>query len=101
MGEISRNSMQDRSYRGSGYFGGGVSGTRVPLASTTLEELETIAKTIQLSLIVLFIHSRNFNAFEANRTTQWHSSPSDVMHSANFRRKRKKYVPSLKGILSN
>ena len=85
----------------SGCFGGGVYGVRVPLASTTLEELETIAKIVQVLFAMPCTHSRSFNAFEANRTIQWHSSPSDVMDSANFRRKGKKYVPSLKGILFN
>jgi hypothetical protein len=52
-----------------------------------MKELEMIAKTIQLLFSMPFTHSQTFNGFEASRTTQWHSSPGDVMHSANFRQK--------------
>jgi hypothetical protein len=81
--------MKDQWYREDGSFGGGVYGTTVPLASTTTEELKSIANNIQLSFSILNIHGRSLNGFEANQTTQWHSSPSDVIHFANFQARKK------------
>lgn len=87
--QISRFSMQERSDCEGGSFGGGVYGTRVPPASTTKEVPITIANNILILPAMLFSHNQSFNGFEAQQTTQWHSSLSDVMHSANFRRAKK------------
>jgi hypothetical protein len=88
--QISQCSMQERSHCESGSFGGGVYGKRVPTASTMMEEQKTIANNILVFPTMLFSHNQSFNGFAAQQTTQWHSSPSDVIHSANFRRAKKK-----------
>jgi hypothetical protein len=54
-----------------------------------MEEPKTIANNILMLPAMLFSHNQSFNGFEAQQTTQWHSSPSDVMHFANFRRAEK------------
>jgi hypothetical protein len=50
------------------------------MASTTMKELKVIAKNTLICFGILFTNSQSLNAFEASRTTQWHSSQGDVMH---------------------
>jgi hypothetical protein len=45
-----------------------------------MKELNVIAKNMPICFDILFTYGQSLDAFEASRTTQWHSSQGDVMH---------------------